>query len=169
MLIQSRGLDLLLCQDKPAEAAEVLQESLDLARHKGLRNPCIFTGVSWKATALRIVAERAGNTASRQRALRDAKRAVRAALKITKKYRHCRAHALRECALIAVLSGKEDQASKYFGASLLIAEQQGARYELAKTLLARAEAGTKFGWPESNRQLIESRTAIANMEDLNGN
>ena len=56
--VYARGLELLLCEDQPREAAQVLQDSQDQAKRLGLRNVCLFSAVSWKATALRIVAER---------------------------------------------------------------------------------------------------------------
>ena len=56
--VYSRGRELLLCEDKPAEAAKVLEDSLIQARRLGLRNVCLFSAATWKATALIIVAER---------------------------------------------------------------------------------------------------------------
>jgi two-component system sensor kinase len=165
--VYARGLELLLCEDQPREAAEVLQESLDQASRLGLRNVCLFSAATWKATALRTVAERQQeDAAARSRALRDALVAVRAALKITKKYRACRPHALRERGLIAVLEGKEDQARRYFEESLQAAEAHQARYDHAQTLLARGQAGIKFGWPNAAAQAAQAQAVVDSLENF---
>lgn len=162
------GLELLLCEDNPAEAAKVLQDCLDRAKKRGLKNVCIFTAITWKATALRIVAERSPAGAARQHALRAAKKGCHAALKITKSYLACRPHALRETGIVAALEGNEEQSRRSFAESLQVAEQYDARYDLAQTQLAQAEAGIKFGWPGSLEQAVEARTVIKELENVEG-
>jgi eukaryotic-like serine/threonine-protein kinase len=157
---QGRGLELLLREDKPAEAAVLLEKSLEVARKLGLRNPCIFCGVSWKATALRIVAEREQPGPAQQNALAQAKKAVRAALKITKKYRTSRSIALREAAMIAVLENKPQQARRYFAESLSVATQQEAAFEQAQTKLLYGTAGLKFDWPNAQELATEGQAKI---------
>jgi serine/threonine protein kinase/tetratricopeptide (TPR) repeat protein len=164
----ARGLELLLCEDNPSEAAKVLQDSLDRAKKRGLRNVCIFSAMTWKATALRIVAERSPEGAARQRALRAAHKACRAALSITKSYRACPPHALRETGIVAAMKGNEAQAKLSFEESLKVAGEYEARYDLAKTRLAQAEAGMKFGWPNSTEQAAEARAAIQELENVEG-
>jgi hypothetical protein len=139
----------------------MIQKSLDLAKQRGLRNPCIFCGVTWKAMALRIVAQREPEGPSRQQALAEASKAVRDALRITKKYLTVRPMALRERGIIAVMNGKEKEARRFFDRSLQYAKQQGAIYEYAKTELERGEAGLKFGWPDAEQQVTEARAKIA--------
>ena len=162
--LQGRGLELLLREDKPAEAAVMLDRSLDVARQKGLRNPCIFCGVSWKAMALRIVAEREPDGTARQAALTVARKAVRDALRITKKYLTTRPMALRERGMIAVLLGKQDEARQFFDQSLASANRQEAVWEQTQTELARAEAGLKFGWPDAERKAADARALLAEMK-----
>ena len=164
--VYARGLELLLCEDNPLEAAQVLQDCLDRAKKRGLRNVCIFSAVSWKATALRIVAERAAEGVARQAAIRVAKSACRAALKITKSYLACRPHALREMGIVAALDGNESQARYYFDESKRIAGQHEARYELAKTNLSMGEAGLKFGWPASAELVTQSRAMVKELEQI---
>ncbi len=166
--VLARGLELLLCEDNPAEAAKVLQDCLDRAKKRGLKNVCIFTAITWKATALRIVAERCPEGTARQHAVRTAKQACRAALKITKSYLACRPHALRETGIVATLEGNEEQARRSFAESLQVAEQYEARYDHAQTRLAQAEAGMKFGWPGSAEQAAEARAAIKELENVEG-
>ena len=117
---------------------------------------------------VRIVAERAPQGPAQIAALREAKKAVRTALRVTKSYRTCRAQALRKRALIAVLEGNEAQARRYFDESLRVADEQEARYEHAKTLLAQGEAGLKFRWPEAEQQRDEARIMIADAESFAG-
>ena len=151
--LQGRGLELLFREDKPSEAANMIQKSLDLAKKRGLRNACIFCGVTWKAMALRIVAQRAPEGPERQKAIDDAMKAVRNALRITKKYLTVRPMALRERGILATIVGHEGEARRFLEASLDYAQKQGASYEYAKTELAKAEAGLVFGWPDAEQQL----------------
>ena len=164
--VYARGLELLLCEDNPVEAAKVLQDSLLRAKKRGLRNVCLFSAVTWKATALRVVAERMPDGPDRRSALRAARKACQAALKITKSYLACRPHALRETGIVAALEGNEDQARRSFAESLRVAEQYEARYDQAKTRLAQGEAGMKFGWPSSEEQVAKARAAIKELETV---
>ena len=164
--VYARGLELLLCEDRPAEAAKVLDDSLVQARRLGLRNVCLFSAATWKATALRIVAEREPDGPPRRRAVAAATKAIRAALSITKKYRACRPHALRERGLIAMLEGKEDQARRFLDESLQLAEAHQARYDHAKTLLARGRAGQQFSWPEADQQVRDAQATIDELEKV---
>jgi len=165
LAIQARGFELLLRDDRPQEAADVLKQSLDLAKQRSIRNVCVFRGVSWNATALRIVAEREPEGPSRKRALKEAKKAVNDALKITKSYLNSRPHALRERALISVLESRDAQARHYFEESLRVAEEHEARYEHALSLLACGEAGQEFGWPDAADQIARSRSEIDSIEE----
>jgi serine/threonine protein kinase/tetratricopeptide (TPR) repeat protein len=163
-VLQGRGLELLFREDKPEQAAVMIQKSLDLAKKRGLRNACIFCGITWKAMALRIVAQRAPDGPSRKQAIYEATKAVRDALRITKKYLTVRPMALRERGIIATLKGKENEARRFFDASLDYAQNQGAAYEYAKTELERAEAGVVFGWPDAERQLTKAKAKIADIK-----
>lgn len=166
--VYARGLELLLCEDNPAEAAHVLQESLDRARKRGLRNVCIFSAASWKATALRMVAERAPKGQERKRAVKAARRACREALRMTRSYQACRPHALRESGIVAVLEGSEAAARRLFDESLAVADRHGARYEHAKTSRARGEAGMHFGWDGAARQAAEATALVRELENVTG-
>jgi serine/threonine protein kinase/tetratricopeptide (TPR) repeat protein len=164
--VYARGLELLLCEDRPREAAQVLQDSLDQAKRLGLRNVCLFSAASWKATASRILAEREPAGPSQRRAVREAKKSVKAALKITKRYLACRPHALRERGLVAVLENQPEQAKRFFDESIKVAHDHQARYDHAKTLLAIGEAGLKFGWPDAQQQVAQARAILSSIEDF---
>ena len=163
---QGRGLEILLREDKPHEAAKVLQGSLDLAKKKSIRNVCVFAGATWKVTALRIAAEREPTGLQQQKAIKQGQKAARAAYGITKRYRTCRAHLLRECGLLEALAGQEQRARQHFDASIALAEEQGALRERAKSTLARGNVGVKFGWPGAEEQISEARPLVQEMETL---
>ncbi|MFM9961022.1 MAG: serine/threonine-protein kinase PknK [Planctomycetaceae bacterium] len=162
----TRGLELLLCEDKPQEAADMFQKMLNEANRREFRDCCLYAAMTWKVTALRIVAERAAEGSARRRALRYAKRALRAALSKTKSYRACRPHALREGGILATLEGDEKSARQFFEESLQVAQQHAALFDLAKTQLARGEAGLKFGWPDAESQVQQARAQIAEIENV---
>ncbi len=164
--ILARGLELLLREDNPEEAAEVIQQSQDYAKKRGIRNVCLFPGVTWKATCLRIVAERAPEGAARTRAIKAAKKQTGKALGITKSYKAFRPHALREAGIIAAMEGHEKQARRYFDESLQVATEYDARYDHARTTLAYGQAGLQFGWPDAERQVAEAETIIAELENV---
>lgn len=162
----TRGLELLLCEDKPQEAADMLQKMLNEANRREFRDCCLYAAMTWKVTALRIVAERATEGSERRRALRNANRALRAALSKTKSYRACRPQALREAGILATLAGNENQARQFFEESLQLGQQHEAIFDIAKTQLARGEAGIKFGWPGAAEQVRQARAQVAEIENI---
>ncbi len=162
----ARGLELLLREDEPLKAAEALHDCLARAKARGLRNVCIFSAATWKATALRIAAERATDALARRRLLKQAGQAVSAALWITNSYRASRPQALREAGTVAALEGKSKQARRYFDDSLQVATHHEARYDHALTSLARGEFGMKFNWPDAEREAEKARRSVAAIENL---
>ena len=100
--------------------------------------------------------------------MRLARQAVRGALKITKRYKAFRPHALREAGIVAALEGQEDAARRFFEQSLAVAESHEAKYDHAKTTLAWGEAGVQFGWPEAQEKVDQSRKIIDELEDMTG-
>ncbi|MBC8353810.1 MAG: protein kinase [Planctomycetes bacterium] len=160
-IILARGLELLLREDNPREAANVLLDALNVAKKRGLRNPCVFCGLAWRAETLRIVAEREPAGRARNAVMKQARRAVRHALITTRLYLTSRPHALRENANLHTLADNETRARQAFDASLQLARQQEAKYEVARTELARAEAGLKFGWSDAEAQLESAKQEIS--------
>ena len=159
-MIIARAQELLLREDNPREAAEFFQKGLDVARKRGLRNPCVFCAVTWRTQALRIVAEREPEGPARKAALKKARKASRHSLLTTRMYVTSRPQALREMALIRALEGNESKARRYFDESLRLARQQEAAYEIARTELARGEASLKFGWPDAEEQIAAGQREI---------
>ena len=165
-IIQARGLELLHREDRPAEAAKIMKECNNLAQRRGFRNPYIFCGYSWIAEALRIVAEREAEGPAKRKAIKKADKAANAALRITMLYKTSRVRALREKANVLTLSGKPAKALSYYDDSIKVAESQCAKFELAKSQLAKANAGLKFDWGnaeeerQSAQQTIDELTAF---------
>ena len=67
---------------------------------------------------------------------------------------------------MAALEGNEDTARRFLGESLRVATDHDARYDLAKTRLAQAETGLKFGWPNSSEQAVNARREIQEIENV---
>ncbi|HJQ44688.1 MAG TPA: ATP-binding protein, partial [Jatrophihabitantaceae bacterium] len=68
-------------------------------------------------------------------------------------------HALRESGLVASLRGKRGKALRLIERSIAVAEQQGARYELAQSLLARAEVLSACGGAMSDVETARAEVA----------
>ena len=152
----------LLGGDRFAEAIAVLQQACATVRRSGVINAWDAPAFPWLATALRRQLESLPPSATTERRalLRDAERAARRALRIARKFRNDRPHALREAGLLAAQRGHARQARQMLDDSLQEAERQGARYEQALTLQARGEVGQRFGWPEALAQLDAAREAL---------
>jgi Tfp pilus assembly protein PilF len=69
-------------------------------------------------------------------------------------------HAFRECGLLASQQGNVHKARQYFDKSITVAEQQGARFEYAQTLLSRGQVGQQHGWPEAQQDLATARETL---------
>jgi eukaryotic-like serine/threonine-protein kinase len=162
-IIQARGIELLLREDRPVDAAKTIKDSLDLAWKKMFRNPFIYCGYAWRAEALRTAAEREPEGSSRRKALKAAKKAARTALFITKLYHTSRAQALREMGSILAMQGRNQKARRYFDDSIRVADSQNAKFELAKSQLARGKAGEQFGWPDAEQQAADASQEVARL------
>ena len=137
----------LLAAGEPAAAASMLREAHGVVRRAGLRQEYVAPVLPWLATALRLQAESlAAYAPERRRLVRSARRIARRAGRLARSYRNNRPHALRERGLLAAMAGNRRAARRYLTASLGSARDQGARFEEAQTLLARAEVGAALGW-----------------------
>ncbi|MFO0967488.1 MAG: hypothetical protein U0793_18170, partial [Gemmataceae bacterium] len=129
------------------KASEVLERARDQIAAAGIRNAWVAPILPWLATALRTQAQETSALTPGKRAelLRRAWRAARQGLRITRKFRNNYPHALRECGLLLAIMGKPARAYRYFERSVAVAQEQGAVYERAQTLLARAQVGVELG------------------------
>ncbi len=154
----------LLTEGQVDRAVEQLAAGITIVRRAGLRQEYVAPLFPWYATALRSLAEATPghNPALRARRLRAAARAVRCARRWAFSYRNNLPHALREAGLIASLRGHPRRAGRLLTRSLLVAAQQGARYERALSQLAIAELACATGGPEA--ELDAARAAVSALE-----
>ncbi|HEX3623329.1 MAG TPA: response regulator [Acidimicrobiales bacterium] len=154
----------LLGEDRPDDAAAVLDRAARMVAAKGLKQEYVAPIQPWLATALRRSAEASAPWSPRRRQLmRRALRAARRARRLARSYRNNRPHALRESALLAAMGGHRRRARRRFDESLHVAERQGAAYEHAQTLLARGLIGADFGWSGADADVAAGRRALVDL------
>ncbi|MHB8879352.1 MAG: histidine kinase dimerization/phospho-acceptor domain-containing protein, partial [Myxococcaceae bacterium] len=156
----------LLRQERPADAAAVLERAHRMVKEGGLRQEYVAPIDPWLATALRLELERTPlyAPARRHELLRRASRAARGGLRIARKYRNNLPHALRERGLLYAAAGHSGKAVRLLDESLRLAELQKARHERAQTLLARGRLGVELGLPEAAEQVAEAERELGDME-----
>ncbi len=160
-LLQGQAVG-LLARGLPGHAVTALRDADAAVRAKGLRQEYVAPVQSWLATALRTELESTPllAPARRRRLRRQAARAARRAQRLARSYRNNLPHALRERGLIAALSGRPRRARRLLTRSAAIAEQHGATYELAQTLLAGAQLDDALGATGADTALERAHAAI---------
>ena len=135
------------------QAEEYIVKAIETADRAGVRNAYTLPYRPWLATALRQQATQLAHlTPERRRLL--LRRAAAAANRAVRDRWLCAndlPHALRELAFIAAMSGSVRRARRLLDRSLRIANCHGARYEIAQSLLARAQIGREAGWPTAQQ------------------
>lgn len=161
----AEGVRLLLDEDDPQAAAEILEKGHRVAEEAGIRNAWVSPLLPWLATALRESAALVSDfhPQERRQLLRRAEDVARRGLKEARKFRNDLPHALREVALLASLNGVVDVARQKFQESLDVARSQGADYEYALTLRARAQVGQVLSWPGADQELAVAMEQIDSM------
>jgi signal transduction histidine kinase/CheY-like chemotaxis protein/tetratricopeptide (TPR) repeat protein len=160
-VLMAEGLRLLRA-GKFARAAATFRKATTVANRCGVRNTYVLPNLAWRVTALRCLAEnQTGYVPNRRRAvLRVAERAARRALRAMRISKNDWPHVAREYALILAMRGHPRAARRWFDRSLAEAERQDARYERARTMLARGRVGREVGWPDAQKQLSEGQIAL---------
>lgn len=160
----------LLAKGRPGDAAQTLEEACRLAGNAGIRNEYVVAARPWLATALRLQAEETSplDPRGRKTLLRKARHAARKAHRIARLYRNSLPHALRERALLDAMRGRDRRARRWIDSSLRIAEQQGARAEYTRSLLARGRIGVDRGWPGASDDIAAGETKLAALEISGG-
>ncbi|MEJ7594160.1 MAG: hypothetical protein WKF77_21690 [Planctomycetaceae bacterium] len=132
----------LFMMDREFEAAVLFERGHQLAERRGVRNHGTFPLRPWLASALRRQAEKIPNPTSaiRKVMLKRGSKTARQALRTARTFQNDLPHSLRECGLIAALQGNARKARQFLDESLAVSDRQGARFENAKTLLARARS-----------------------------
>jgi two-component system sensor kinase len=151
-------------QDELTEAAEYLTQAYNVCRNSGM-NAWVGPILPWLATTYRLQCERSTDLVPvrRRQLLKKARRAVRQALSVARKFQPDLPHALREAGLIAAMQGSVGKARVCFDESLAVAERQGARFEHAQTLLARGRIGIEVGWPGAQQDTAAARQALSSL------
>jgi two-component system sensor kinase len=73
-------------------------------------------------------------------------------------------HALRELAWVAAMRGAVRRSRKLLNRSLKIARRHAARYEIAQTLLVRAQLGQEKGWATADEDRREAQAVLAQLQ-----
>ncbi|HET6280186.1 MAG TPA: ATP-binding protein [Polyangia bacterium] len=164
-VLQAEALRLLRAGQND-DAVAALERADQLITARGFRQEYVSPVLPWLATALRARVEATPLYAPEQRKLllKKAARIVRRAVRLARSYRNNLPHALREAALFASACGRRRRARALLDASHTVAEQQGARYEMALTLLARARLAEAAGMPEAQADLALARQALEAIE-----
>jgi len=130
------------------EAEKILLKAREECRKIGMVNSWVGPILPWLATVRRLQWQRSTDMSPyrRRKLLRGASRAARNALSAARKFQTDLPHALREAGLIAVMQGSLRKARQYLDESLVVAKRQGAQFEHAQSLMARAHVGRELGW-----------------------
>ena len=160
-VLLAEGVRLFMLDDMD-QAVCIFERGIQIAEKAGVKNAYVFPLRPWLASALRRQVEKAagGDVEVRPTQLNRAMKVAQQALRTARRFQNDLPHSLRECGLIAALQRHAQQAREYLNESLAIAEQQGARFEHAQSLLARGQVGKQYGWPEAHQDLTSARQAL---------
>ncbi len=152
----------LIGQGELAQAAKILTQARKVCGDVGMMNAWVSPVLPWLATTYRLQYESTTDLVPRRRRelLRSARRVARKALSVARKFQTDLPHALREAGLIAAMQGSIRKARKYLDDSLAVAEQQGAKFEHAQTLLARGRVGMEVDWPGALKDIATACQAL---------
>ena len=149
-------------------AEKLIAEAIAVAQKAGVRNAYTLPFQPWLATVLREQALRIRERTPlrRQKLLR---RAEAAALRSVRQGWLCEndlPHALRELGLISALRGSTRRAKRCLRRSLVVAKRQKARFEEARSLLARAELGEELGWRGAAADRAEAQAMLGELHAI---
>jgi two-component system sensor kinase len=153
-------------EERFEEAADAFARSWERARQAQICNTYIAPSLPWWVTTLRRAAEHGAqiDPAKSRGLLRRARGVAARSLRLARRFRNDLPHALREQAILRAYQGRVREARRLFDASLRIADEQGAKYERALTMLARGEAGRKLCWHDAEQDIAQARSAIQSMQ-----
>ena len=148
------------------KAAQTLERAAGIAEDAGVRNAYTLPVYAWIATTRRMQAEQDSDCTPlrRESLLQEAATAARQAIGCRWLYRNDLSQALREYALVLAMQGKLRRARRMFDRSLRVAEQLGARYQYALSLLAKAKVGKEAGWANAETQLATAQSQLAEIQ-----
>jgi two-component system sensor kinase len=163
-VLQAEGAR-LIGQGRPREAAAAFAAAEGVARSINLKNEYVSYIPTWFAHAQRLSAARtaADTGLLLPGSLRVARAALRRGLRAARRHRGNLPMALRERAYQRAMAGRSRGARRDLDASLAEAERQSARFEVAQTLLARAEIGRALAWPGADADAVQARRTLLDM------
>jgi signal transduction histidine kinase/CheY-like chemotaxis protein len=148
------------------EAQTRIDEANDVVEKAGVRNAYTLPFNAWLATTFREQALKLEHLTSQRRrellkrAIRAARRAIRFGAWLC---RNDSPHAYRELGLAYAMCDRPRKAVRYFNKSLALANKQGAQYEYAQSLLAKAELETELGNPDAQADQADARNILGEL------
>lgn len=149
----------LLREGELRQAATVLEQTWEETGRARVRREHVFPVPGWMLTALRLWAVH--DSGRRQALLARAGRMAGRARLLARRFPNHRPHVLRECGLLAGAARDVDRALRYLDESVEVSRQQGARYELGQSLLARARLRGSVGLPGAGEDDTEASRLLA--------
>jgi len=149
----------LLREGEPRQAATVLEQTWQETGRARVRREHVFPIPGWLLTAWRLWA--VGDSGRRPALLARAERMATRARLLARRFPNHRPHVLRECGLLAGAERDVDRALRYLDESIAVSRQQGARYELGQSLLARARLRGSAGLPGAREDDAEASRLLA--------
>ncbi len=131
----------------------------------GVRNAYTLPYLPWLATVLRQQAMHPGGLTlqRRQTLLQRAEAAAHRAIRTRWLCRNDLPHAYRELGMILAMRDSVRRAQSYLNKSLTLAKAQGARYEYAQTLLAKADLEAELDLPDAFANQAEAQSILGEL------
>jgi signal transduction histidine kinase/tetratricopeptide (TPR) repeat protein len=161
MVSQAEALRLLR-QGEPDRAAVLLEQIWIETGRAHLRREHVFPIPGWLLTAWRLWAASLPCKAAKRREIcGKARRLMWRARLMVRLYPNHRPHVLRECGLLAALGGVDCEAAReLLDRSITASREQGARYELAQSLVARGRLRRVLGGAGALEELREGERML---------
>ena len=150
-VMQAEGIRLLK-ENEWLLAVERLEKAWSLVKLSGLRTEYITSVPIWLTYGLRKQLENTEvwDKSKRENILKRAKTTIKYSRQLARKFKNNLPHAQREYAFLMAIMGKTKKAKRYIDQSIILAQKQGALFELFQSLMARAQFENRFVWSESN-------------------
>ncbi len=149
------------------EAIGTFRRALRAARNSGTMNCYVAPNNSWLMTALRQKIECLSGyrIRERQKLLSQLSAVCQTGRWLAFRFPTERPHVYREMGLYEALRGQRRAAQRWLGKSVAAAQAQGQQWELARTLQARAQLGTAWGWAGAETETREAEALLASLRD----
>lgn len=165
-VLLARGVQ-QIAEQRFDDAAKTFDEGTKISRAAGITNCYTAPLYAWKATAIRSFLEQDSPVIrrSRQRTIRDHRRAVRLAFLVALRFRSELPHALRELAWSFVFRNKIRRAMYLLKWSIRAAAVQSARYEMLQSELILQQVRVELEYADSSGKLREVQELISAFQE----